>query len=246
MPSSDRVTAAIAAFWGSRATQLAAIGNSQGGTRDAVVGGQHLNAVRDLLVDEMIRTGAPIANTHATGSAKTMPGYFRPSKNWDLAVKNDAGAVAALFELKSQVGSFGNNANNRAEEAVGNPIDLDQAVAHGIVPVRPWTAYIFVIEDAEASRHSRNTRATTAYPIDPVFETVSYVDRVGILAERAVESGLYDAAWVVATPKPAGLDSPVFWSDANETVSWRAFSAALSAFVERTFAGMTGGWKVGE
>ena len=53
-----------------------------------------------------------------------LPGYFRPTKLWDLLVINQGRLVAAL-ELKSQIGpSFGNNFNNRTEEALGTAIDF--------------------------------------------------------------------------------------------------------------------------
>jgi len=65
-----------------------------------------------------------IALTKANGLAKaqvlrngrvlTLPGFFRPTKLWDLLVLHEGRLVAAL-EFKSQVGSFGNNFNNRDE-----------------------------------------------------------------------------------------------------------------------------------
>ena len=55
-----------------------------------------------------------------------LPGFFRPSKRWDLVVVHKDRFVAAV-EFKSQVGSFGNNLNNRTEEALGNATDLRTA-----------------------------------------------------------------------------------------------------------------------
>ena len=52
-------------------------------------------------------------------SLLTLPGYFLPTKLWDLLSINEGRLVAGL-ECKSQVGpSFGNNFNNRTEEAIG-------------------------------------------------------------------------------------------------------------------------------
>ena len=57
-----------------------------------------------------------------------LPGYYRPEKKWDLLVVSNNQLVTAI-EFKSQVGpSFGNNFNNRVEEAVGSATDI-------------WTAY---------------------------------------------------------------------------------------------------------
>jgi hypothetical protein len=55
--------------------------------------------------------------------ARTLPGYYRPSKEWDLVVVCENDLVAAI-EVKSQVRSFGNNFNNRVEEALGNATDF--------------------------------------------------------------------------------------------------------------------------
>jgi hypothetical protein len=41
-----------------------------------------------------------------------LPGYFRPTKEWDLLVILDGNLLASI-EFKSQIGpSFGNNYNN--------------------------------------------------------------------------------------------------------------------------------------
>jgi len=56
--------------------------------------------------------------------ALDLPGYFRPTKQWDLLVVKDGLLIVAL-EAKSQVGpSLGNNFNNRTEEAMGSALDL--------------------------------------------------------------------------------------------------------------------------
>ena len=236
MSNSDDVSNAITWFWGSRASQSGGIAHSQGGSgRDAVVGGQHLNAVRDLIVDELVKLGTPRAAIHTSGRSKTMPGYFRPTKNWDLAVTNKDGDVVALFELQSQVGSFGNNANNRAEESIGNPTDLMYAVEHGLIPIRPWTAYIYVIQDVKGSTTRSSNRSSTAYPVDEAFSFASYVDRVTLLAERLVAVGLYNAAWIVATTMPLSESDNATWSSPSEKVGWEAFLSALGEFVSYHF-----------
>jgi hypothetical protein len=77
------------------------------------------------LILELVRAnGFGHAAIHQQRAVLTLPGYFRPTKIWDLLIINQGRLVAAL-ELKSQVGpSFGNNANNRAEEAIGTAHDL--------------------------------------------------------------------------------------------------------------------------
>jgi len=79
--TSARITTAIEAFWGVRAAQLTNAQNLQGGTRSAVTRGKHLDAVNDLLAAEFMLGGFSRGQVHNSGRAKTMPGYFRPTKN---------------------------------------------------------------------------------------------------------------------------------------------------------------------
>ena len=66
-----------------------------------------------------------------TKKSLVLPGFFRPTKEWDLLVVKENKLVAAL-EAKSQVGpSFGNNFNNRTEEAMGSALDLWTAFRKG-------------------------------------------------------------------------------------------------------------------
>ncbi len=76
-----------------------------------------------------------------------LPGYFRPTKEWDLLVVKDNQLIIAL-EAKSQVGpSFGNNFNNRTEEAMGSALDLWTAYREGAFnkTVKPWLGYLFML-----------------------------------------------------------------------------------------------------
>lgn len=77
----------------------------------------------------------------------TLPGYFRPTKQWDLVVIRK-GCLVAAIEVKGIASSFGNNMNNRAEEALGNADDINtshEEGGFGIFPHRPWIAYLFII-----------------------------------------------------------------------------------------------------
>lgn len=111
---------AVKYFWRRRqgqAEEQAARGSFDQGTRSAVTGGNHLNGFVMSLVDQLTAVGVPVNDIFTRRSKTYLPGYFRSSKQWDLIVFRD-GQVLAAVELKSQVGSFGNNFNNRAEEAL--------------------------------------------------------------------------------------------------------------------------------
>src|SRR5579884_3387733 len=85
----------------------------------------------------------------ASNSATSLPGFYRATKSWDLVVVANESLVAAL-ELKSQVGSFGNNFNNRTEEAVGTAADIWTAFREGAFGTSPapWLGYLFLLEDS--------------------------------------------------------------------------------------------------
>ncbi len=62
--------------------------------------------------------------------------------------------LLASIEFKAQVGpSFGNNFNNRVEEAIGNSIDLLTAFREGKFKPsqRPWLGWLMLLEDAPKS-----------------------------------------------------------------------------------------------
>ena len=130
-----------------------------------------------------------------------IPGYYRPTKRWDL-VAVDHGRLVAAIEFKSQVGpSFGNNFNNRTEEALGNAVDVWRAYEEGVFgSVRPWLGFVFLLE--ESPRSTTPVRvAETLFPLDPVFANTSYKDRYQILCQRLVRERLYDAACFVTSSK---------------------------------------------
>lgn len=65
------------------------------------------------------------------------------------------GRLVAAMELKSQVGpSFGNNFNNRTEEAIGTAVDLRTAYREGAFgeSPRPFIGWLMLVEDCAASR----------------------------------------------------------------------------------------------
>jgi hypothetical protein len=116
---------ATTAFWGNREKarqkQIEA-GTVDQGERAGVTAGKNMDGFIALVIDLVKANGLAHAVIHRERALLTLPGYFRPTKLWDLLVMHEGRLVAAV-ELKSQVGpSFGNNFNNRTEEAIGTAI----------------------------------------------------------------------------------------------------------------------------
>ncbi len=121
-----------------------------------------MDGFANLVIDIVKANGLPHAEIHQKRAVLTLPGYFRPTKLWDLLVMNEGHLVAAL-EFKSHVGpSFGNNFNNRTEEAIGTSHDLWTAYREGAFgkQARPFVGWLMVVEDAPKSRSPVNRSST--------------------------------------------------------------------------------------
>jgi len=230
-----QISEALTDFWGSRDAQASkqqTSGRHDAGTRGSVTGGQHLNAVSDLVKAITVDVMPAGVTVHSGGGNRNpltaIPGWFRPTKQWDIVYRLNEEPVAVV-ELKSQVGSFGNNANNRAEEAVGNAADLLAAQRNGQLPDKLWRGYIFVIEDCDASRKRSRLGTDKRWAMDSHFANASYVDRVNILCDRLVGEGLYDGVWAVATSSPPDFD----WVEPDPPLTgFDKFALSLKGFLK--------------
>jgi hypothetical protein len=220
--------AAVRAFWAGRDLQTqkqAETGKTDAGTRGSVTGGLHLNALQELLAREF----GPLSDLGATVRDKgiiPLPGYYRRAKNWDIVV-TCKGILVAAIECKSQVGSFGNNFNNRTEEAIGNAVDLWRAYEAGLVgTVKPWLGFVFVFEHADGSTTPIRDQGRPLYRTDPAFDNSSYTTRYQLLFQRLVRERLYDAACLISTVNGEGIhDEPL------PEVSTRNLTAAIAGRV---------------
>lgn len=143
------IKAAIKSFWETKQKQLTASGDSS--NRGAVVGGKQLDAFAELLKRLAIEQGVPEKCIYT--SQAYLPGYFRSSKDWDFLIIAPNKKLIAAVELKSQIGSYGNNFNNRTEEAIGSAVDLWTAFRENQFPgqTAPWIGYLTVVGKDEGS-----------------------------------------------------------------------------------------------
>lgn len=226
--SYEDYNAAIKAFWAGRDLQTQKqieTGKTDAGTRGSVTGGQHLNALQELIAREfapLVDLGATVRQT----GILPLPGYYRRAKNWDIVVTYKDILVAAV-ECKSQVGSVGNNFNNRTEEAIGNAVDLWRAYEAELVGrIKPWLGFVFVFEHTPSSMKPVRDQGTPLYRTDPAFDNSSYTTRYQLLFQRLVRERLYDAACLISSVKGEGIyDEPL------PEVSTRNLTAAIAGRV---------------
>ena len=193
------IKAAIKSFWETKQKQLTASGDSS--NRGAVVGGKQLDAFAELLKTLAIEQGVPEECIYTIQAY--LPGYFRSSKDWDFLIIAPNKKLIAAVELKSQIGSYGNNFNNRTEEALGSAVDLWTAFRENQFPgqAAPWIEYLTVVGTAEGSTSPvRNNEPH--YPVLPEFKTASYLDRYRILCQKLILERHYSMAALICTSGP--------------------------------------------
>lgn len=142
---------AVQAFWGNReaaAQKQIEGGRIDRGERAAVTGGNNMNGFLVLAMDIVKKNGLENAEIMVTRRTPTLPGYFRPTKVWDMLVLNEGRLIVAI-EFKSHVGpSFGNNCNNRAEEVIGSAVDMWTAFREGAFGDNPapFLGWLMLVE----------------------------------------------------------------------------------------------------
>jgi len=224
---------AVKHFWKTRSSQHKRQGSGTGkkdaGNRAAVTGGKHADGFVKLIAAIVHDAGLRNATVHTTEkTTRTVPGYFRPTKEWDLVVVSGSNLVAAV-EVKSQVGSFGNNFNNRVEEALGNATDFWTAYGKGIFQPsqKPWLGYLFMLEEHDDSLKATKRINLAPFEVDEAFQLRSYAKRYELVCERLVRERLYDAAcFFTSNAKNGRLGNYV---QPNEELGIRNFAISLHA-----------------
>jgi hypothetical protein len=227
-----KARAAVRKFWTGRkkaAQKQRAGGKADQGERSAVTAGGNMNGFIDLVVDIIHANGLPDVEIKLNRRLLTLPGFFRPTKLWDLLVIHQSKLIVTI-EFKSQVGSFGNNANNRCEEALGTAVDLWTAYRKGAFgeSKRPFTGYLMLLEDAPKSRTPVKD-VSPNFKLFPEFIDASYAERYNILCKKLMEENLYTAASVILSPRSASKSGA--YSEMSELTGLESFVTTLAGHI---------------
>lgn len=138
------------------------------------------------------------------------------------------GQFLAGIEFKSQVGSFGNNFNNRTEEAIGSASDLWAAYREGAFKpsARPWLGYMMLLEDAPGSSHPVKP-SEPHFKVFPEFREASYAKRYEILLTKLVRERLYDSACFFLSSREDGVKGK--YTEPAPELNFEKFMASLLA-----------------
>lgn len=202
-----RLSIAVRHFWQTRVRQASVQGSLNDrdiGSRAAVTGGRQMDGFVNLVRDLLTERGCPADSIH-TSARLELPGWFRSEKKWDLVVVHRSQLIAAV-EFKSHIGpSFGNNFNNRTEEALGSASDVWAAYREGAFKpsARPWLGYLMLLEKCDNS--SKPVKVSEPhFKVFPEFRDASYRDRYRILIQKLLRERLYDGACYLLSPLDAG------------------------------------------
>lgn len=223
-----RVCEAVRHFWLTRDRQTKNQGKKTGqkdaGARTAVTGGAQLDGFSELVRDLLKESGIDEPDVFVGRGQVEIPGWFRPEKQWDLLVVSKRKLLASV-EFKSHIGpSFGNNYNNRTEEAIGNASDLLAAYREGAFKdsLRPWLGYLMLLEDAPKSRSSVGVKEPHFSVFDE-FRGASYTKRYKITLTKLVRERLYDAACLITSVRGTAGN----YGEPSAELSFQNFAASL-------------------
>lgn len=223
---------AVRYFWRTRLTQSTrqADGDDRDrGARSAVTGGKQMDGFVRLVRNRLIAAKVPEACIQVDKRVE-LPGWFRAEKKWDLVIVHQNELVAAV-EFKSQIGpSFGNNFNNRTEEALGSATDIWAAYREGAFKpsARPFLGYLMLLEDCERSRAPVKV-VEPHFPVFSEFRGASYRMRYSILIEKLLRDRLYDGACFIMSKASAVLNGD--YEEPHPELTFEKFLAPLLAKV---------------
>ena len=202
------VERAVSHYWQTRSAQRRKqeeSGKADQGLRSAVTGGAQMDGFIDLFT-ELIADAGISKEFVFRKKAVELPGFFRPTKEWDLLVIKDRTLIAAI-EAKSQVGpSFGNNFNNRTEEAMGSAVDLWTAFRERayLDSPQPFLGYFFMLEDCDASNRPVSVQEPH-FKVFPEFAGASYMKRYELFFRKLVLERHYSASAFITSKSQEGL-----------------------------------------
>lgn len=229
----QKVQDAVKAFWrnreAARKKQVEA-GKADQGERAGVTAGKNMDGFVSLVLDIVRSNGLAQAQCHQQRTVLTLPGFFRPTKLWDILVTYRDELIAAI-ELKSHVGpSFGNNFNNRTEEAIGTAHDFWTAYREGAFgkQPRPFAGWLVLVEDAPRSR-SPVKDTSPHFPILDEFRGASYLKRYDLLCQKLVQEQLYTTGTLIASPRTARKTG--MFAEMSPMTGIKVFVSALAGHI---------------
>ena len=228
----QHVAKAVSHYWLTRRAQKdkqKKRGVSDAGLRSAVTGGAQMDGFIRLFRELIVDSGIDSQYIYEK-KALELPGFFRPTKEWDLLVIKKDQLIVAI-EAKSQVGpSFGNNFNNRTEEAMGSALDLWTAFREGAFNggAQPFIGYFFMLEDCKASTRPVKVREPH-FKVFPEFVGASYMKRYELFCRKLILERHYTSSSFITSGNDNGFEG--VYKEPAKDLSFELFAKSLVSHV---------------
>lgn len=219
------ITGAIQHFWNTREAQLKGQKKFDQGSRGSVTGGRQLDGFIQVLAKISKDLGVPEECLYIRGN--NLPGFFRPTKDWDFVIITPNKQLIAVVEFKSQVGSFGNNFNNRTEEALGSAVDIWTAFRENGFPQKqqPWLGYVILVEQSPKSTIPVRLQEPH-FKVRPEFENTGYLDRYALFCQKLMQERHYSSTAMIWTNREMEFGCP------EDDISFDTFLLAFMGFIQ--------------
>jgi hypothetical protein len=230
-PFQDRLSKAVAHYWRTLEAQThkQKVGTDRG-RRSAVTGGKQMDGFCEL-VDWVLReNGLDEASTYLR-TGREIPGFFRPTKEWDMLVVHEGRTMAAVEFTSYRVPTLASDTNTRIEETVGIAADVWTAYGKGAYDPprkRPWLGWVMLFEDRTVAQRPASA-AQSPVETFPDFSIGSYGRRYEQLLHKFTHERLFDSAALLASAGKAGAQGTFI--EPTEDLSMKWFLASLAGYV---------------
>ncbi|WP_370935342.1 Shedu anti-phage system protein SduA domain-containing protein [Amycolatopsis sp. cg13] len=218
-------TEALASFWAKRALLGRLVPPTVPKPGSRILSGPPDRELVNLVVEELVRAGLD-RSAIRTGEVMSLPGAYNPApREWDLLVVEDGIPVAAVGFRADDGESVGKNFNYRVKEVLGDAVNLGRPYEpEALTAFKPCLALLFVTEDC-ASMTAGVRVANASFGNEFGFpECASYEDMYGIVFERLIQDGRYDAICYLAS---TASDEPKV-REPREEMSFGRFARSIA------------------
>jgi hypothetical protein len=205
-PFEDRLRKAVAHYWRTLAAQSSKQkAGMDHGRRSAVTGGKQMDGFCEL-VDWVLRENGLEEASIYVRSDRELPGFFRPTKEWDMLVVHEGRTVAALAFTSQQLPQGDDHGSARTEEVIGMANDMWTAFreeAIGRSRPRPWLGWVMLIEDETVVSRSP-PKAQLCAEVLPEFLAGPHGRCRHHILQKFTQERLIDSAVLLASPCNGG------------------------------------------
>ena len=205
-PFEDRLRKAVAHYWRALAAQSSKQkAGMDHGRRSAVTGGKQMDGFCEL-VDWVLRENGLGEASIYVRSDLELPGFFRPTKEWDMLVVHEGRTVAAIEFTSQRMPPLASDTNTRIEETIGMAEGMWTAFrreANGRTRPRPWLGWVMFLEDRAVAKRPAS-QANTSIKASPDLSTDSCARWYEQILQKFAQERLYDAVALLTSPGKGG------------------------------------------